>query len=279
MTKILPNISIKSILEKFNLGKKIRYGLALGGGGAKGFSHIGVLMAMEEFGIKPDILSGVSAGSIAAVLYGAGLKPDDIRECFAEANSLSDFTEWAIPKEGIFKLDKFAKLLDSWLPVKNLEDLNIPTIICATNLTRGTQVGWRKGEIVPRVIASCSVPIVFKPVKIKGEHYVDGGVLHNLPAWAIRDECDILFGSNCSPLDRNYKYKDSIIDIALRSFSLGMKANIIHDMEICDYVFKPNDITNTKLFELSALNQNITLGYDAACRVFDEIRNKGIRGL
>lgn len=273
----LPNINIKSILERLSPGKKMRYGLALGGGGAKGFSHIGVLMAMEEFGIKPDILSGVSAGSIAAVLYAAGLTPDEIRECFVEANSLSDFTEWTIPKDGILKLSKFGKLLESWLPVKNLEELQIPTIICATNLTRGTQVGWGKGEIVPRVLASCSLPVVFKPMKINDEYYVDGGVLHNLPAWAIREECEILFGSNCSPLNRDYKYKDSIIDIAMRSFSLAMKANLIHDMGLCDYVFKPREIYNTKIFDLSSLNQNITLGYEAACEVFEMIKGKGLK--
>lgn len=130
---------------------------------------------MEEFGIRPDIMSGVSAGSIAAVLYGAGLSPLDIRECFMEFNKFGDYTEWAVPKDGIFKLTKFGKLLDSWLPVKYLEEMKIPTIVCATNLTRGTQVGWRKGEIVPRVLASCSMPVIFKPVRINGEYYVDGG--------------------------------------------------------------------------------------------------------
>ena len=89
--------------------------------------------------------------------------------------------EWSIPRAGIFKLNKFAMLLDSWLPVKNIEELKISTIVCATNLSRGTQVGWRKGEIVPRVLASCSVPVIFNPIKIEGEYYVDGGVLHNLP--------------------------------------------------------------------------------------------------
>lgn len=230
---------------------------------------------MEEFGIRPDIMSGVSAGSIEAVLYGAGLSALDIRECFMEFNKFGDYTEWAVPKDGIFKLTKFGKLLDSWLPVKYLEEMKIPTIVCATNLTRGTQVGWRKGEIVPRVLASCSMPVIFKPVRINGEYYVDGGVLHNLPAWAIREDCDLLIGSNCSPLDRKYKYKNSIIDIAMRSFNLGMKANVIHDMSICDYVIKPRELSQTKVFDLSTLNKNINLGYEAACRVLDEMQRGG----
>lgn len=97
-----------------------------------------------------------------------------MRQCFADYNKFSDFRSWTLPKDGIFNLSKFAKLLESWLPVKRLEELKLPTVVCATNLDRGTQVGWVKGEIVPRVVASCSIPIVFSPVEIKGSHYVDG---------------------------------------------------------------------------------------------------------
>ena len=251
------NIDFNSLLGPLAGKKKRRIGFAFGGGGAKGFSHIGILMAMEKFGIHPDIMSGVSAGSIASVMYASGMTPSDIKECFLESNSFSDFTEWAIPKEGIFKLDKFGKLLNKWLPVRNLEELSIPTIVCATNLTRGTQVGWRRGEIAPRVMASCSVPVIFKPVRIKDEYYVDGGV-----------------GFNCSPLDRKYIYKDSIIGIAARSFQLSMKANVLHDMELCDYVIKPRELSQTKIFEMSSLNQNINLGYEAACRLLSEISKK-----
>lgn len=265
------NINIDSLMGPLVRKRRKTIGLALGGGGAKGFSHIGVLMAMKEYGMVPDIMSGVSAGSIASVLYAAGLTPAEIMECFVEAQNFGDFTEWSIPTAGIFKLDKFAKLLDSWLPVKNLEELKIPTIVCATNLTKGIQVGWRKGKIVERVVASCSVPVIFKPVRINGEYYVDGGVLHNLPAWAIRNECDILIGSNCSPLNRKYRYKNSILDIASRSFSLSMKANTIHDMAICDYVIKPVALSDTKLFDLKALHRNVNRGYEAATQVLDLI--------
>lgn len=273
----IKNIKIDNLMGPFGKKRRRTIGLALGGGGAKGFAHIGVLMAMEKYGLVPDIMSGVSAGSIASVLYGAGLTPGEIIECFVEAKNFGDFTEWSIPTAGVFKLDKFAKLLDSWLPVKNLEELKVPTIVCATNLTKGTQVGWRKGPIVERVVASCSVPVIFKPVRINGEYYVDGGVLHNLPAWAIRNECEILIGSNCSPLNRSYRYKNSILDIAARSFSLSMKANTIHDMAICDYVIKPTELSDTKLFDLKALHRNMNRGYEEASVILDTlVRDEGL---
>lgn len=262
----LGNLStITGMIKRIGIGRKAEtYGVAFGGGGAKGFSHIGTMLVLNELGIKPDVLAGVSAGSIAAVLYAAGLTPKEIRECFVESRNLNDFREWIVPRDGFFKLDRFAKLLESWLPVKNLEDLNIPTVVCATNLTRGTQVGWCKGEIVPRVMASCSMPVIFKPVKIGNYYYVDGGVMHNLPAWAIRKYCTTLIGCNCSPLNRSYKYKDSIMDIAMRSFSLGMKANVIADMNLCDYVVLPRELEQSNVFDLAGLDRNIQFGYEAA---------------
>ena len=264
-------IDIEGIFDKLTQRRRDSLGFAFSGGGARGFSHIGVMMAMEKFQIKPDVISGVSAGSIASVLYAAGLSPLDIRQCFADTNKFAEFREWTLPKDGIFKLTKFANLLDSWLPVKFLEDLNVPTVICATNLDRGTQVGWSKGEIVPRVVASCSIPIVFSPVKISGQHYVDGGVLHNLPAWAIRDYCDVLYGSNCSPLNRNYKYKESLLDIALRSYHLCTKANLALDLKLCDHVITPRELSTRGLFDLNSLDEAIKHGYETACRTFESI--------
>lgn len=268
----------EGLLERIGFKRPDSIGLALSGGGTRGFSHIGVLMALEEFGMKPNVLAGVSAGSIAAVLYAAGLTPSEMRECFSETTKMQDFREWNIPGNGIFKLNKFGKLLDSWLPVKNLEELKIPTVVCATNMEKGTQIGWAKGEIVPRVLASCSIPLVFKPVKINGSHYIDGGVLHNLPAWAIRDYCTTLLGSNCSPLDTSYKYKDTLIDIALRTFSLVMKSNVLQDIKLCDYVFIPREISRYKTFDLTTIDKSIMYGYDAACKVLENsMMNTGIQ--
>lgn len=264
---------IEGILERLGIRKDSSVGIAFSGGGAKGFSHIGVLMAFENFGIRPDVLSGVSAGSIAAVLYGAGLTPNEIIQCFTEASSFGDFTEWALPKEGFMKLSRFAKLLESWLPVSQLEDLKIPTVVCATDFDNAKSVGWGKGEIVPRVIASCSIPIVFHPVKINGVNYVDGGVLRNLPAWAIRSYCSTLWGSNCSPMKRTYKTKASVIDIAYRTFHLMMKSNTPQDIRLCDHIINIDQMHNVGTFDLSSLKEGVAAGYDAASRVLDRVLN------
>lgn len=264
---------IEHILERFGISREQSIGLALSGGGAKGLSHIGVFKAMEQFNMKPHVMSGVSAGSIAAVMYAAGLTPDEMMECFSQA-SLGDFMEWSLPKRGFMKLDRFAKQLESWLPVHNLEELNIPTIVCATDFDHGKSVGWGKGEIVPRVIASCSIPIVFNPVRINGVNYVDGGVLRNLPAWAIRDYCDTLFGVNCSPLGKFSPSKAGIIDISYRTFKLMMKANVPQDIRLCDHLIRIEQIDQVRVFDLKALKKAVTLGYDSACRVLEEINKR-----
>lgn len=265
---------IDGLLERIGLIEKPTTGLALSGGGAKGFSHIGVLMAFESFGIYPDILAGVSAGSIASALYGAGLSPQDMIDCFSATNKFGDFTEWAIPKEGLFKLTKFGRLLESWLPVKNLEDMKIPTVICATDFEKGKSVGWMKGEIVPRVLASCSIPVVFRPMKINGRHYVDGGVLRNLPAWAIRDYCKILYGCNCSPLKPGFKYKNSMLDIAYRSYQLMAKSNTLQDINLCDHVISLPQTAGTGTFAIKAMKEMVENGYDTACRILEKSLKK-----
>lgn len=268
------NWKIDDLLDRIGWNKSHTVGLAMSGGGARGFSHIGVLMAFERFGIRPDVLSGVSAGSIAVAMYGAGLSPLDMEECFAESSSISDFTEWTLPKEGFMKMSRFGKMLESWLPVKNLEEMRIPTVICATDIEQGKSVGWIKGEIVPRVLASCAIPVVFSPMVINGVHYVDGGVLRNLPAWAIRKSCDTLYGSNCSPLSRDYKYKPSVIDIALRSYQLMSKANTSQDLKLCDYVIQARAMSQYRTFQLSILHKAVIHGYDAACKVLEQSLSK-----
>lgn len=244
-------------------------GLALGGGGARGFVHVGVLKAFKEYGMTPDIISGVSAGSISAVLWSAGLTSEEILECFIHQSKFNDYTELMIPKKALFKLNKFEKLLDSWLPVKRLEELEIPTVVCATDIEHGKSVGWSKGEIVPRVVASCSIPIIFPPVAINGVNYVDGGVLRNLPAWAIRQYCRTLYGSNCSPLNREYKFKGTIVDIALRSYQLMAKSNTLQDIKLCDYLIQPAGISIYGTFDLKIFRSAMDRGYTETMKLLE----------
>lgn len=247
-----------------------KVGIALSGGGARGFAHAGALQALEEAGIKPDVIAGVSAGSIVSALYASGLTPEKILNIF-DGVKFNDLCELSVPKDGFFNLDRFKRFLRKHLPSELIEDLPLPTYICATDLDNGVPVAFDSGNVVNAIVASCSIPIVFKPVKINGNYYVDGGVLHNLPAWAIRDKCQLLFGINCSPLV-NSKMKHTIIDVAQRSFDLMARANAISDMELCDIVIETKDIAQHKVFDLKERTKVYKSGYAITRQVLDENR-------
>lgn len=89
------------------------------------------------------------------------------------------------------------------------------------------------------------------------------------PAWAIRKYCKTLYGLNCSPLNRNYKYKDSLLDITLRTYNLMSKANTLQDLNLCDYVVRTPGNAQFGTFDLSALKKAVAIGYEATCKVLE----------
>ena len=246
-------------------------GVAFSGGGARGFSHIGLILALEKFGIRASCVSGVSSGSIAAAMYGCGMRASEMRECFKDHLKFSDYRDWMVPTDGIMSLRKFHRLLLEWLPYKRIEQLPVPTYICATDLDHGKSVGFTSGELAKAVVASCSIPIIFPPQKIHGINYVDGGVLRNLPAWAIRDKCTVLLGSHCNPLDHEYVHKKSILSIALRSYVLMSKSNTLPDIELCDYLVHNPKLSKYCTFNVRQMDRIIIDGYDAAAPVIEKI--------
>lgn len=248
-----------------NPQRPYKLGVALSGGGARGFAHVGALKALEEAGLKPDILAGVSAGSIAGVLYAAGIPFDEMLAMFTQTR-FTDFCKLSISNGGgLFSLGKFKKFIEKATGVERLEDLHIPTYIGVTDIDNGIPAEFHDGPIGERVMASCSIPIVFQPVKINGTHYVDGGVLRNLPAWIIRDKCEKLIGINVSPLNV-FRYKKSLFEIAMRTYNLMAKANQLDDMNMCDHVIVTPELSGYQVFNLKDINKAYRSGYAAAHR-------------
>ncbi len=245
--------------------KPYRFGIALSGGGARGFAHIGALKALEEAGLKPDVLAGVSAGSVAAVLYSSGMSCDSIIEHFSKLK-FRDLSEFKMRGGGFFSMERFTNhVLKAIHPHKNIEELPIPTYIGATDFDNGLAVAFDKGSIKERIAASCSIPVLFHPVEIDGVRYVDGGVLRNVPSWILRDKCETLIGINCSPLD-NRKVKNSIFDVAIRSYNLMLRGNTKNDMDVCDVKVELPEIVNYKVFDLKGIHQVYLSGYSSTRR-------------
>ena len=242
-----------------------RLGVALSGGGARGFAHVGALKALEEAGMKPDVIAGVSAGAVAAVMYAAGVPLDEMLSLFTSTK----FTDFARPSlihgDGMFSLMRFKQFIEEATGIDRLENLRIPTYVGVTDLDHGEPAEFHEGPLGERVVASCSIPIVFSPVEIDGIHYVDGGVLRNLPAWIIREKCETLIGINVSPL-RTFEYRKSFLDIGMRTYNLMAKANQQQDMDICDHVIITPELIHYQVFNLKDIHKAYLSGYAAAHR-------------
>ena len=248
--------------------KKYKLGIALSGGGARGFAHIGVIKLLEECGLRPDIIVGTSAGALMGVLYADGYKPEEIMTLF-NGREFSEFASLQIPKMGLFDSSKFHKFIKKIIRAKDLSELKIPVIVMTTNLDSGEAHAFTRGPIPEILTASCSVPIIFNPVKIDGTHYVDGGLFNNFPVSIIRDECDAVIGSNVSPVVPE-RYNKTIVGIAERSYHYLFKANTDKDREKCDILIETDEFSDYKMFDMDKVETIVQIGYNAAIRSFDE---------
>lgn len=252
-----------------NRQKKYGLGLALSGGGAKGFAHLGVFKLLEEEGLIPEVIAGTSAGALMGALLADGYKPDEIKELFT-GREFSEFAQIQLPKSGLFDSTRFRLFLNRHLRAKTFEDLKIPLIVVATDLDHGESHFFTKGDIVDAVTASCSIPIIFNPVVIDGIHYVDGGLFHNFPVSVIRQECACVIGVNVSPLVP-HKYKQTIFHIAERSYHYMFRANTLEDRELCDLLIETKEFGQYKTFDLENVDQIAQIGYKQASLVFKDL--------
>jgi NTE family protein len=254
---------------------RYQVGLALSGGGARGFAHIGVLKALEEYQIHPDLVAGVSAGSVVAAFYCAGLTADEILTTF-EGESFSSFASISVPSKSLFRLDGFREFLTDTLGSKRIEQMPTPLRIVATDLDHGTSHIFDEGRTADAVRASCSIPVIFPPVIIDGVCYVDGGVLRNFPVLPIRRECDFIIGVNVNPLHRRESYHHNLLGIAERTYSLMFRSNSVEDCELADMLIEPEEVGDYGVFNTKFMHKIVDTGYRAAVAVLEEYRQRGI---
>jgi len=251
-----------------NTDLKYKIGLALSGGGAKGFAHAGVIQALEELGIRPDVIAGTSAGSIVGALYADGNTPDEIIELFNKA-SFSKFATLTRMNGGLFRIDNFKKALKTKLKAVNFEDLKIPTYINATDMIHGKNVFFNSGPLLDVVIASCSVPIIFEPVRIDDVPYSDGGLICNFPVEVLRHQCEYVIGVNVGPIDIDEKEKLTLMDMAQRTYFFMRKANVLNVKDQCDILIEPPSIDKYGMFDAEKNREIFQLGYNEAVKVLE----------
>jgi NTE family protein len=241
--------------------KQFNIGLVLSGGGARGFAHIGVIKALNEAGIYPDVISGTSAGALVGVLYADGHTPEEILNSM-DTGSRLDFMRPALPREGLLQINGIMKILKASLRSKEFKDLKIPLYVTATDLNNGKAVYFSEGDLFCPVIASASIPVLFQPVKIDDISYVDGGVLDNLPIRPIENKCKIIIGSFVNPVGYIEKIS-GLINIAERTFMLSMSKEIYEKSKKFDLFIAPLELRNYKILDPEKAHELFEIGYKA----------------
>jgi NTE family protein len=251
--------------------KKYKIGITLSGGGAKGVAHIGVLQALESAGIFPEIISGCSAGAMVGALYAAGYSPRDIYKLI-EHRSLYSIIKMGLPNKGMMELGYFKKILTENIEHDSFEKLNIPFYCVVTNLNTGEYEIASEGKLIDYVMASQSIPLVFKPQKIGDSLYVDGGVLNNLPVEPIRGQCEILIGVNVSPVSYTDKL-NNMSDVGFRVLNLSIKLNMEKRIQLCDYLIEPKT-EDFSIFDINKSKIIYDAGYEAALPVAEMLASR-----
>jgi NTE family protein len=168
--------------------REVKLGLALGGGAARGFAHLGVIQVLEEAGLRPSHVAGTSAGSLVAALYASGKSTAELTR-LAETMQEGDITDWMLPilNRGALRGEALAKYVNTQVGGLSLEQMKIPLGIVATDLGSGEAITFRRGNTGAAVRASSAVPAVFQPVRIGEREYVDGGLVAPVPVRQTRD--------------------------------------------------------------------------------------------
>ena len=237
-----------------------RFGITLSGGGARGIAHIGVLEALEKYGIKPQVVSGTSMGSIVGAFYAAGYPPKDLLKVLME-RKFHHLVNWNKPFSGLIDLDKVKGLLEEVIGEDDFSSLKMPFYCAVTNLNSGLVEIKSEGELFKWVVASASIPVVFEPQVIDGQTYVDGGLLNNLPTESIRDECQFLIGVH---VNHNGPEEDvkGLKTLAERAFRLGIAQNVEKSKVLCDFYIEPPDARNYSTFAFNKAEEIYEVGFN-----------------
>lgn len=251
--------------------KKYKIGLVLSGGGTRGFAHLGALKALNEAGIFPDVISGVSAGAIAGAFYADGHTPDEILQFFSEIKIYKYF-EIIIPKKGLLKMTGISRIVSQNLKAKTFEELAIPLFVAATDLNNGKCVYFDKGDLLKPVLASATVPVLFSPIKIDNTFFVDGGVINNFPVEPIVNQCNNLIGVHVNHFGYQEEF-NSILSIAERSFHISFSTHMVKKTK-CDIFIEPVELNKYRLLDISKIKEIYKLGYKETKKILSENKEK-----
>jgi NTE family protein len=266
-----PNVSKEPVTPPVHqVLPKVRIGLALGGGAAKGFAHIGVIKVLEEHGIYPDIVTGTSAGSVVGSLYAAGYTPAQLSQIAAQLDQ-SSLTDWTLSSQGFIKGDKLQAFINREVHNLPIERLAKPFGAVATDLDTGQRVVFRIGNTGQAVRASASVPNVFLPVVIAGHRYVDGGLVSPVPVSAAREMgADFVIAVDISARPKAGS-ATGFLTMLDQSLNIMSTVALAQELKQADVVISPQ-VQNIGSTAFDARQQSILAGEVAALKALPLIR-------
>ena len=216
----------------------VKIGLALGGGAARGFAHIGVIKALEAQGIVPDIIVGTSAGAVVGALYASGLSGFALQKVALEIDE-AQIGDWSLPDRGVFKGEALQNFVNRAVGNRPLEKLPRNFSVVATDLKSGESVLFRTGNTGMAVRASSAVPGVFQPVSINGHEYVDGGLVSPVPVRAARSlGANFVIAVDISVNPRDAR-TSSTLGVMLQTFAIMGQSISRYEKAEADIVIRP----------------------------------------
>lgn len=256
--------------------RPVRIGLALGGGAARGFAHIGVIKVLEAQGIVPDIVVGTSAGSVVGAMYAAGNNGFVLQKMALDMDEAT-ISDWSLPffskSSGVLKGEALQNYVNKMVGQASIEKLKKPFGAVATDLNTGTPILFQRGNTGLAVRASSSVPGVFQPVKINERFYVDGGLVSPVPVRFAREMgADIVIAVNISSAPEGQAASSSL-EILLQTFTIMGQSLNQFELKNADVVIKP-DLPSMKGNDFNGRNLAILAGERAALAIIPELKDK-----
>ena len=250
--------------------KTVKLGLALGGGAARGFAHVGVIKALEAQGIVPDIVVGTSAGAVVGALYAAGNNGFELQK-LAHKLDETKLADWSMPDRGVLKGEGLQKFVNDAVANRPIEALKRSFAVVATDLHSGEAILFRTGNTGMAVRASATVPGVFKPVAINGHEYVDGGLSSLVPVrFARQIGADVVIAVDISAPPGNRPVRGTL-DILLQTFTIMGQNLARHELKDADVVIRPL-VGNVGSTDFLARHDAILEGEKAAQAALPQIR-------
>lgn len=256
--------------------RPIKIGLALGGGAARGFAHIGVIKALEAQGIHPDLVTGTSAGAVVAALYATGMSGFELNKLALTMDEAA-IADWALPFGSRFggwlKGEALQNYVNRLVSNRPIEAMKLPLGIVATDLKTGERILFRRGNTGQAVRASSSVPGVFQPVSIQGRDYVDGGLVEPVPVDSARSMgADFVIAVNISADPSSQKNGGQSGVLLQTTTIMGQSINKMA-LARADVVIRP-ELPDMGGSDFNARNRAVLAGEQATAAMMATLRQR-----